>query len=189
MWYIIFGKRCFDVLASVSALICLSPVLAVSALIIWLDDGSPVIFRQTRSGRYGIGFEIMKFRSMRKNMKEVTSAAADANMIIRTGAFFRRTNIDELPQLINILFGDMSVVGPRPCLMSQRELIKLRTCNGAIDCRPGLTGLAQINSYDGMPEKEKADWDGKYASAISFFGDLVIIFRTFGYLLHRPPKY
>lgn len=183
------GKRIFDMLTSTMAIVFLSPILLVTSAVVWLDDGFPVIFRQYRTGRNGKPFEIMKFRSMRKNSREVTSDAASDNMITHSGQFIRRTNIDELPQLINIFRGDMSVVGPRPSLLSQQSLIDLREKNGALSCRPGLTGLAQINSYDGMSEEKKANWDGKYAANISLLGDLSIVFRTFGYLMHRPPKY
>jgi O-antigen biosynthesis protein WbqP len=105
------------------------------------------------------------------------------------GKLIRRTNLDELPQLINIIKGDMSVVGPRPPLASQHELIELRRENGALSCRPGLTGLAQISSFDGMSVGEKAHFDGEYAHKISIIKDLSIIFRTFAYLRKSPPVY
>ena len=101
----------------------------------------------------------------------------------------RRTNLDELPQLFNILKGDMSIVGPRPPIPSQQELTELRKANGAIACRPGLTGLAQVSSFDGMTVPQKAAFDGEYAKRISFVGDITIILRTFVYLLKPPPVY
>jgi O-antigen biosynthesis protein WbqP len=97
--------------------------------------------------------------------------------------------VDELPQLINILRGEMSLVGPRPPLPSQASLLALRAANGACAFRPGLTGLAQINSYDGMSETEKAAWDGRYAAGVCLSGDLAIVARTVGYLFRRPPTY
>ena len=109
--------------------------------------------------------------------------------VTRVGRLIRRTNVDELPQLVNILRGDMSIVGPRPPITSQSDLIELRRANGALNCRPGLTGWAQINAFDGMSVVRKAELDGDYAARISLRRDIVIILRTFGYLLKPPPKY
>jgi len=126
---------------------------------------------------------------MPENIGDFESARAHALPITRVGGFIRRTNIDELPQLINVLRGDMSMVGPRPPIPSQVGLCRLREQNGSVHCLPGLTGLAQINGYDGMPDEEKAQWDGKYAATMSFFNDLKIVLRTFGYLKKKPPVY
>lgn len=163
-------------------------MLAV-AVAIRLEDKGPALFRQVRIGRYGRPFEVMKFRSMPVNAGDVPSAKAITMRITKIGTFIRRTNIDELPQLFNILRGDMSVVGPRPALSSQRGLCALRARLGLNRCAPGLTGLAQINSYDYMPETEKVAWDATYCAGVSFLGDLEIIFRTFGYLRKPPPVY
>jgi O-antigen biosynthesis protein WbqP len=103
--------------------------------------------------------------------------------------FLRRSNLDELPQLFNILKGDMSIVGPRPSIATQTELIAMRHANGALQVRPGLTGLAQVSSYNGMPVPEKAALDGRYASCITLIGDLAIIARTFVYITKPPPVY
>jgi O-antigen biosynthesis protein WbqP len=105
------------------------------------------------------------------------------------GRFIRRTNLDELPQLINILKGEMSIVGPRPPIPSQEALVNMRAANGSLACRPGLTGLAQVSSYDGMTAEEKARFDGLYASRITFVQDARVIARTFRYLLSPPPTY
>ena len=182
-------KRIFDVAAASAALVALSPLLAVVAASIRLEDGGPVFFRQVRVGERGRPFRIYKFRSMPVNSRDLPSAAAATLRVTRVGRFIRRTNIDELPQLLNVLRGEMSIVGPRPALSTQEELCARRAALGADACRPGLTGLAQVNSYDGMPEAEKARWDGEYAGAISAAGDLRIILRTFGYLARRPPVY
>lgn len=183
------GKRAFDLAASAAAILVLSPVLLVTAVCIRLEDGGPALFRQARVGRNGEPFTVLKFRSMRVGSANVPSAQGAALPVTRIGRFIRRTNIDELPQLFNILLGDMSVVGPRPPIPAQQALVAARRANGALALRPGLTGLAQIKSYDGMPESEKAEWDGRYASRVTLLGDLGIILRTFGYLLHRPPVY
>jgi len=184
-----FLKRIVDIVLSGSALIVLSPVMLLVAIAIALEDGWPVLFRQRRVGRDAELFEVLKFRSMPVSTRDMPSALAGQMKITRVGKVIRRTNLDELPQLINILRGQMSVVGPRPPLPSQEELCQIRQSNGALACKPGLTGLAQVNAYDVMPEKEKAKWDGIYAASLSFFSDMTIIFRTFRYLSKRPPVY
>lgn len=178
-----------DVLLSGTVLLALSPVLAIIALIIKCEDGGRVIFRQPRLGRDMAPFMLLKLRSMPEDVGDLPSDEARTLPITRIGRVIRRTNIDELPQLVNILRGDMSVVGPRPALPSQAELIELRTGNGASGVRPGLTGLAQVNSYDGMPASRKARYDGQYAARITLWGDIKIILRTFAYLTRPPPTY
>jgi len=182
-------KRCVDVLFSVLSLIVLSPLMVVIAAAIRLEDGGPVFFRQTRVGRNGAEFNCLKFRSMPVNSSNVPKAAAGSLTITRVGRFIRRTNLDELPQLFNVLAGQMSLVGPRPAIPSQTALIKLRKDADVEQCLPGLTGLAQINAYDGMPETEKVRYDSEYASKISFTTDAKIVVATLGYLLRRPPVY
>jgi O-antigen biosynthesis protein WbqP len=184
-----FLKRVVDVVISGGSLIVLSPVMFLIALAIKLEDGGPVLFHQKRVGRGGELFAVLKFRSMPVATRDMPSPLAGQVRVTRVGKIIRRTNLDELPQLINILQGQMSVVGPRPPLPSQTELCQIRQTNGAIDCKPGLTGLAQINAYDGMPEREKAKWDGTYAARLSFVSDMNIILRTFRYLSKRPPVY
>lgn len=189
MLYRNFGKRLLDIFLSGAALVVLSPFMLAVAIAIRLEDKGPALFRQVRVGRYGRPFAVMKFRSMPVNAGDVPSAKAITIRITRIGTFIRRTNIDELPQLFNILSGDMSVVGPRPALPSQRELCALREKLEVDRCAPGLTGLAQINSYDYMPENEKVAWDASYCAGVSLLGDLEIIMRTFGYLRKPPPVY
>lgn len=183
------GKRLFDILLASASLIGLSPIMLATAIAIKLDDGGPVCFRQQRVGRRGGPFTIIKFRSMSVNTGDIPSAAAASARVTRVGRVIRRLNIDELPQLVNVIMGDMSIVGPRPALQVQTDLLRFRTENGALDCRPGLTGLAQVNSYDGMSDAEKAKWDGQYAVNVSAVTDLAIIFKTFAYLTKPPPVY
>ena len=183
------GKRLVDVTASLTALLVLSPVLALVALAVRLTSPGPAIFRQVRVGRNGSSFEIYKFRSLPITTEQVASDQLPPVKIHPFGRFIRRTNIDELPQLFNIVKGDMSLVGPRPPLPDQSDLIKLRAENGAIDCLPGLTGLAQVNSFEGMSTVEKARFDEQYARRITLLGDLGIVIRTIGYLLKPPPVY
>lgn len=189
MIYRAFGKRVFDIFFSLLALLLLSPLLVVVALLIKVFDPGPVIFRQNRVGRNGESFVFYKFRSMPVNTGDIPSDKIGAVRIGAVGRFIRRTSIDELPQLLNILKGDMSIVGPRPPITSQTELIGLRRSNGALLCRPGLTGLAQIRSFDGMTVPQKAEFDGMYARSISFLGDIKIVLGTFTYLLKPPPVY
>jgi O-antigen biosynthesis protein WbqP len=187
--YLRFGKRLFDVLAALTATIFLMPILLFVALLIKLFDPGPIIFRQKRIGRKGNVFEFYKFRSMPINICDVPSDQVGRIRLTWIGYLIRRTNIDELPQLLNILLGDMSVVGPRPPILSQNLLINLRKSNKSILCRPGLTGLAQISSFDGMSVYDKAMLDGQYANSISFRNDMLIIIKTFSYLLKPPPVY
>jgi O-antigen biosynthesis protein WbqP len=187
--YRVFLKRVVDVFLAAAALAIAWPLLLVIAVAIRLEDGGPVIFRQRRIGRDGRPFWLLKFRSMPENTGDIPSDAAVHVKITRVGRIIRRTNADELPQLVNILRGEMSVVGPRPALPAQNELIALRRANGALRCAPGLTGLAQVNSYDQMPVSAKAEWDGRYAERITLARDVGIIVRTFRYLMSPPPTY
>jgi len=182
-------KRSLDALLSGLALAVLAPVLGVIAAAILLEDGRPVIFRQVRAGRDGGTFFLRKFRSMPVDTPNVPSSASKGLAVTRVGGVLRRTNLDELPQLINILRGDMSLVGPRPALPSQKRLLLLRAADGSTSLRPGLTGWAQVNSYEGMPEEEKAELDAEYARQVSLLKDLGIVLRTLPYLAKRPPVY
>jgi len=139
--------RIFDVILSVSGLVIGAPVLALLWLLGWLDSGSP-IFRQERVGRNQKSFTLVKFRTMRPNSASVPTHLADASAVTKLGHFLRRTKLDELPQLWNVFKGEMSLVGPRPCLLSQLELIEERSSRGVFSVRPGITGLAQINGID-----------------------------------------
>jgi lipopolysaccharide/colanic/teichoic acid biosynthesis glycosyltransferase len=184
-----YGKRWLDLLTSSMALVLLSPIMLLVALAIRIEDGGPALFQQERVGREGRPFTVLKFRSMPVDTGDKPSAEAKTVSITRVGTIIRRTNLDELPQLINIWRGDMSVVGPRPALAAQVDLCRLRKESGALACKPGLTGLAQINAYDGMPDSEKAAWDAQYCRQLSFCSDVRIILGTFIYLLKPPPVY
>ncbi len=183
------GKRLLDLAISLPALLILSPVFLVSAILILIDDGRPIFFTQDRVGRARSIFRVYKFRSMHAGIGDIPSATAPTHVITRVGAVLRRTNIDELPQLINVVKGDMSIVGPRPPLPSQASLLHTRSIHGGENLRPGLTGLAQINGYDGMTEEDKGYLDAEYEKKISFTTDCVIILKTFGYLFRKPPVY
>lgn len=182
-------KRLIDIIASLLAIVLLSPIMLVVALLVKLQDGGPPIFKQTRVGRHGNEFLFFKFRSMPVSTPNVESSDVRKLTVTPLGKVIRRTNLDELPQLFNILKGDMSLIGPRPPIPGQAGLVALRRENGALALRPGLTGWAQVNSYDYMPEEEKARLDGEYAQRISLWMDIQIVFRTFVYLTKKPPTY
>ncbi len=183
------GKRVLDILVVFFAVVVLSPVMIIIALLIKIFDPGPVFFKQKRIGVQGAVFMFYKFRSMPVNTGDIASDKVGEVNLTWVGKLIRRTNLDELPQLLNILKGDMSVVGPRPSIPSQKELIDLRRRNGSLFVRPGLTGLAQIKSYNGMTVSKKAEFDGSYADKITLLGDVRIIFGTFTYLLKPPPVY
>jgi len=183
------GKRLLDAVLAGTALVLLSPLLALTAAAIWLDDRHDPLFRQERVGRNGRLFRLVKFRSMPVGTPSVSSDAAALLTVTRVGRVIRRSNIDELPQLWNVLRGDMSLVGPRPALASQSELVRMRRDRGVEALAPGLTGLAQVNSYDGMPGEQKASWDALYLGRVGFLEDVRIMLATVGYLLRRPPVY
>lgn len=183
------GKRALDLVLSSIATVGLSPILLITAIAIRLEDGAPCIYRQTRIGQEGRSFTIFKFRSMPTGTQLAPSAGMATAKITRVGKLIRRLNIDELPQLFNILRGEMTVVGPRPALESQTALIALRKAGPARRLRPGLTGLAQINAYDGMSEEAKATFDNLYAQRVSLPGDAMIIVKTIRYLFSPPPTY
>lgn len=182
------GKRLLDMLLAGGLLALVSPIMLLTAVAIWMEDGTPVFFRQSRTGRDGQPFKILKFRSMARGTAHLPSAAQTTAQITRVGGVVRRLNIDELPQLLNILRGDMSLVGPRPPLPTQTDLIALRDGDTRA-LRPGLTGLAQVNAFDGMSSAQKAALDNQYARRVSLGTDLAILARTASYLARRPPVY
>jgi len=187
--YKFLGKRLFDIVTASIAFATLAPLLILVAVCIFIEDSGPIFFSHQRIGRNGKPFLFYKFRSMPIGTPRVSSDQLGSIRLTKIGRIIRRTNIDELPQLINIIKGDMSVVGPRPSLLDQYELISLRLKSGVLRLRPGLTGLAQINSFDGMSVQQKAFLDEKYCLTIGFWLDIMIILRTFLYLFVTPPVY
>lgn len=184
-----WGKRTFDLVLAATSVVLTSPVLFATAFAIKSEDRGPALFRQVRVGASGANFTMLKFRSMPADSPNLPSDLIGTPPLTRVGRVIRRLNIDELPQLINIIRGDMSIVGPRPALMSQAAVIQARQENGSASLRPGLTGLAQVNSFDGMSPIEKTTFDGTYALHVSLLNDLRIIISTFHYLLRPPPTY
>jgi O-antigen biosynthesis protein WbqP len=157
-------------------------------VIIKLDDPGPVLFRQKRVGIHKTHFEILKFRTMKSSTpKDVPTHLLQNpdSYITKSGAFLRKTSLDELPQIYNILAGQMSIIGPRPALYNQYDLIEARDRVHANDIRPGLTGLAQVNGRDELPIDVKARYDGEYAAHVTFGMDCKIFFRSFAYVFQR----
>lgn len=175
-------KRLLDVVLAVCILIVVWPFMLIAAIAIKVEDPKgPVIFKQTRVGKDKKPFKIYKFRSMWTETPDVpTHLLSDPNQFItKVGAFLRKTSIDEVPQLINILKGDMSFVGPRPSLFSQEDLIEERDKRNVHSVRPGLTGLAQVSGRDELPIPVKAAYDSEYVEKMSFKLDVNLFFRTF----------
>jgi O-antigen biosynthesis protein WbqP len=150
--------RFLDVVIAFFGLLLLSPIIFLLYLFALLDTGQP-IFRQIRVGKHQRPFELLKFRSMRLDTASVATHLADESAITRLGKFLRRTKLDELPQLWNVLKGEMSLVGPRPCLFNQEALIAARQDKGVLDVLPGITGLAQVNGIDMSDPERLAEWD------------------------------
>ena len=169
-----YGKRLLDIILSGCGIVILSPVYLLVALAIVLDDPGPVFFRQKRVGIHKTHFQILKFRTMRMcTPHDVPTHLLDdpAQYITRVGRFLRKTSLDELPQIFQIFTGKMAVIGPRPALWNQYDLIEQRDLYGANDVRPGLTGWAQINGRDELPIEVKARLDGEYVRNLSFLFD------------------
>jgi O-antigen biosynthesis protein WbqP len=171
--------RTFDFWLSLFGLILGSPVLLMIYAIGLFDTGSP-IFRQERVGRNQKPFTLVKFRTMRPDTASVASHLADASAITPLGAFLRRTKLDELPQLWNVLKGEMSLVGPRPCLFNQTELIRERASLAVFNVRPGITGLAQVNNIDMSKPNLLAETDARMLQALTVTTYFKYIFMTVG---------
>ena len=172
-------KRFLDVLLSLLAIIFLSPLMLVICLIIICDDGMPVIFRQDRVGRGDKLFKIKKFRTMKNGAPNLSTADFEESdeYITRSGKFLRRTSLDELPQLFNVLAGDMSFIGPRPLIPEESHIRDLRREYGVYSVRPGVTGWAQVNGRDCLSDEEKASYDREYIERRSLAFDTKIFFR------------
>jgi len=171
-------KRAFDVVASLAGLVILSPVMILLVLAVRLTSRGPGIFSQTRVGRDGVPFLCHKLRTMQAGTPHLPTHEAAASFVTPLGRFLRRTKLDELPQLYDVLAGTMSFVGPRPCLPSQTELVRLRAERGVLAVRPGITGLAQIQGVDMSDPLRLAEIDADYVRSASFAGDMRIILAT-----------
>jgi O-antigen biosynthesis protein WbqP len=186
----LFLKRALDIIVSLLGLIIISPIILIVSLIIRLDSPGPAILKQKRVGKDNKIFIMYKFRTMKIDTpqvaKEILLKQGINTYMTRVGPFLRKTLIDEVPQLINVLKGDMSLVGPRPALYNQYDLIEMRTKVGVHTLRPGMTGWAIIAGGEDLSLDEKVKADEYYLKNMSFMFDLKIILMTFG--LFRKPK-
>lgn len=179
--YCKFWKRCFDFILSLTAILLFFWLFLILIVFVKITSPGPVLFRQKRVGIDKTYFSMLKFRTMRIDTpKDVPTHLLENpdRYITPIGRFLRKTSLDELPQLFNILAGDMAIVGPRPALWNQEDLIAERDRYGANGVRPGLTGWAQINGRDELEIPVKAKYDGEYVERMSLFFDIQILFGT-----------
>lgn len=173
-----FGKRAFDVLVAAPALIVLAVPMALIAIAVKLTSHGPALFRQTRVGRDGQTFTLIKFRTMATGTADMPTHDVAPTALTPIGARLRRSKIDELPQLWNVLKGEMSLVGPRPCLPTQSVLVTARRARGVDRMRPGMTGLAQVMGIDMRDPERLARMDARYGRSITCRHDLALLLRT-----------
>ncbi|HZR14252.1 MAG TPA: sugar transferase [Acidimicrobiia bacterium] len=176
-------KRAFDVVVAAGALVATSPIVAVTAVVVRTRLGRPVLFRQRRPGRDGEPFTMLKFRTMTDERDGSGEFLPDADRLTRLGRFLRTSSIDELPELVNVLRGEMSIVGPRPLLMEYLERYTPEQMRRH-EVRPGITGLVQVSGRNALSWDEKFALDVWYVDHRSFLLDLRIVLRTFGVLFH-----
>lgn len=180
-------KRLFDLTVSLSAIVILMIPITLVAIIVKLTSKGPVLYWSNRVGKDNVIFQMPKFRTMQVGTPAVATHLLQnpSSFLTPIGGFLRKSSLDELPQLWNIIRGDMSLVGPRPALFNQEDLIALRTEQGVHKLLPGLTGWAQINGRDELPIPEKVKLDVEYLQKQSFMFDFVILWRTFIKVLAR----
>ena len=179
-----FVKRCLDFLLSLAALIILSPVLLLVAILVRCKLGSPILFKQKRPGLHEKIFCMYKFRTMTDAKDADRNLLPDEVRLTKFGKLLRSTSLDELPELFNILKGDMAIVGPRPLLVQYLPRYNERQ-HHRHDVRPGFTGLAQVNGRNSISWQEKFEWDVRYVEKVSFLMDLRIIAKTVKVVLKR----
>ena len=180
-------KRFFDIIISLFGLIILSPLLALTCVVIFIDDGLPVVFRQKRVGRNSKLFTIYKFRTMKKGTRSAATGELSESdeQITKSGRVLRKTSVDELLQLVNVLIGTMSIVGPIPLIPEEKEIHALRERYGVYKVRPGVTGWAQINGRDALDDETKALYDKEYVEKQSLLFDIKILLKTVAVVLKR----
>jgi O-antigen biosynthesis protein WbqP len=187
MFYLKF-KRFYDFILALIGLIVLSPLFILLMILIKIDSKGPILFKQKRIGRNKKHFYILKFRTMRVDTPKDTPTHMLENpekWITKMGKFLRKTSLDEIPQIINILKGDMSIIGPRPALWNQYDLVEERDKYRVHDLYPGLTGYAQINGRDELSISDKAKLDGYYVQKVNFCLDIRIFFNTIIKIIKR----
>jgi lipopolysaccharide/colanic/teichoic acid biosynthesis glycosyltransferase len=172
-----FMTRLFDVVLALAGLVASAPIFLLLFVLVWFDTKSP-LFRQERVGRHQKPFTLVKFRTMRPDTASVATHLADISAVTKLGHFLRRSKLDELPQLWNVLKGEMSLVGPRPCLFNQSELIEERAARGVFTARPGITGLAQINGIDMSTPRLLAETDAQMLKGLGVAAYFTYIIKT-----------
>lgn len=177
-------KRIFDIVCAAVGLVLLLPIILLISVVILVADGRPIFFRQVRAGRHGAPFEMLKFRTMRDLRDANGKLLPDAERISNLGRFLRSTSLDELPELWNVLLGDMSIVGPRPLLMEYLDLYTL-TQSRRHEVRPGLTGLAQVSGRNAISWEERLALDVWYVDNRTFLLDISIILKTLWSVIRR----
>lgn len=175
--YRMYGKRLFDVLITLLALIVLAPVMAALAVLVRILHGSPILFRHERPGLHGKPFTLLKFRTMTDRRDAAGNLLSDAERLTSLGRFLRSTSLDELPELVNVLKGEMSLVGPRPLLMKYLPYYSVRELK-RFTLRPGITGWAQVNGRNNVSWDERLAYDVYYVENCSLLWDLKILLRT-----------
>ncbi len=187
-WYRDFFKRLFDFVFSLIAIIILVIPMLIIAVAIKIDSPEePVLFKQVRVGKNDVPFTILKFRSMRKDAPHQMATENFRNpeeYITAVGKVIRKASLDELPQLFNVLKGDMSLIGPRPLIPTEKDVLEMRDEYGASRILPGITGLAQVHGRDEVTDENKASYDNKYALNISLLLDISIFFKTIFDVVH-----
>ncbi|WP_045448479.1 sugar transferase [Tepidicaulis marinus] len=171
-------KRLFDILASAAGIVVAGPLLLICMILIRRDSPGPALFRQVRVGRNEVPFVLLKLRTMFSDTRECPSHEVSFSAVTPLGRKLRAWKIDELPQLWNVLRGDMSIVGPRPCLPSQTELIEARRARGVNELRPGVTGISQVQGIDMSDPKKLAEVDALYIEQSGLLCDLRLILAT-----------
>lgn len=175
------AKRLLDLTLAVPGLVAAAPIIGVCWVAVKLDSPGPGLFRQVRVGREGAPFTCLKLRTMRSDTPNVPTHEVDRQRDTRVGRWLRRTRLDELPQLWNVVVGDMSLVGPRPCLPHQQDLIAERATRGVLAARPGITGLAQVRGYDMRHPRNLARVDRAYLRQPTIGRDLALLAETVGF--------
>ncbi len=181
-----FGKRTLDLTIATVALIILALPMLVVAVWVAVDSRGPILFKQLRSGKNRVPFLVYKFRTMSTEAPSdaPTNEFKDAgSYITKSGKIMRKLSLDELPQLFNVIKGDMSIVGPRPVVLREKKLLHRRDAVGANDVKPGITGWAQVNGRDELSDAVKARMDGEYVDAFGFTMDVKCLFLTFAAVL------